>query len=121
MAISTVIRQGLRLAGKIDRKYNINKIFIEKYFPPNLRQPARRIVDIAGALGGGYSVYGVISNFIDDDGLEQDNGFSQTFQPRSKTRPQYKAYSGQSRDYSYRNKNKCPPYNRRRRSSYRKY
>ncbi len=57
MVSGTAIRQGLRLAGKIDKKYNLNKIFIDKYAPPGYRKTLHKIVDVAGALGGGYGIY----------------------------------------------------------------
>ncbi len=57
MAYGQIIRQGLRLAGKVDRKYNINKIFVQKYVPPGYRNRVNKIFDIVGALGGGYGLY----------------------------------------------------------------
>ncbi len=49
--IGQAIRQGFRLAGKIDKKYNLNKIFVDKYVPPGYRKTAYRLIDIAG-IGG---------------------------------------------------------------------
>ncbi len=67
MAYGSAIRQGLRIAGKIDRKYNLNKIFIQKYVPPGYRTRANKLVDIAGTLGGGYGIYNFINSLIAED------------------------------------------------------
>ncbi len=54
--IGQAIKSGIRIAGRLDRKYNLNKIFIEKYVPPGYRKTANRIVDIAGTIAGGYGL-----------------------------------------------------------------
>ncbi len=112
MVSTTIVRQGLRLAGKIDRKYNINKIFIEKYFPPGYRKPAGRIVDIAGTLGGGYGLYGFLEDLLTPD----------TAQRRAQI-PFKKFYPITSRK-SYQTRGRpteraCRRYNRYRESNYR--
>ncbi len=66
-AIVPIVKRGLYLAGRIDKKYNINKIFIQKYVPPGYRSTANKIVDIAGALSGGYGIYGFINSLIAPD------------------------------------------------------
>ncbi len=63
MAYGSAIRQGLRIAGRIDQKYNLNKIFIDKYFPPGYRPGAKKLVDLAGVFGGGYGIYQLIQSF----------------------------------------------------------
>ncbi len=60
MGIVAGLRTGIRLAGKIDRKYNLNKIFIQKYVPPGYRKTANKLVDIAGIVGGGYGIYNAL-------------------------------------------------------------
>ncbi len=67
MAIVGVLKQGLRIAGRIDRKYNINKIFVEKYVPPHLRSRTRKIIDIAGTLGGSYGLIRFIESLYAPD------------------------------------------------------
>ncbi len=67
LAYGTAIKRGLTIAGKIDKKYNINKLFIDKYFPPGYRKTAHKIVDITGALGGGYGLYGFAQSLLAPD------------------------------------------------------
>ncbi len=67
MAYGTAVRQGLRLAGRIDRKYNINKIFIQKYAPPHYRNRLNKLVDITGALGGGYGIYNFAQSLLESE------------------------------------------------------
>ncbi len=67
MAYSTAIKRGFAIAGKIDKKYNLNKIFIDKYFPPGYRKTAHKIVDIAGVAGGGYGIYNFIQSLYAPD------------------------------------------------------
>ncbi len=83
--VGQAIRSGLRLAGKIDRKYNINKIFIDKYVPPGSRKLARQIVDIAGIAGGAYGLYQYL---IADD--SPGNGASIPFRKLPQTSKSYK-------------------------------
>ena len=91
MAYGTIIRQGLRLAGKIDRKYNLNKIFIDKYFPPGYRQTAKKYVDIAGALGGGYGIVRFVESLYAPDTPGNDNAFQKIQQRKQFTsRKSYK-------------------------------
>ncbi len=67
MVYISAIKRGLALAGRIDQKYNINKIFIQKYVPPGSRKTVNKIVDIAGALSGGYGLYSFINSLIAPD------------------------------------------------------
>ncbi len=64
MVVITAIKRGLYIAGRIDRKYNINKIFIQKYAPPGYRKQLNRLVDIGGTIGGGYGLYQFINSLI---------------------------------------------------------
>ncbi len=105
MAYGQAIRQGLRIAGRIDRKYNINKIFIDKYFPPGYRATARKIVDIAGVFGGGYGIY----NFIQSLNAPASPGNPDAV-PFQKQRPKFTSRK------SYKTRNRptvCRPYRRR--------
>ncbi len=61
------IKRGLKIAGRIDQKYNLNKIFIQKYVPPGYRKTANKIVDIAGTLGGGYGIVRFIESLYAAD------------------------------------------------------
>ena len=67
MVSSTAIRQGLRIVGKIDRKYNINKIFVSKYVPPGYRKTANTLIDLAGTVGGGYGLYNFAQTLLAPD------------------------------------------------------
>ncbi len=97
----TLVKQGFRTLGRIDRKYNINKIFVEKYVPPGYRQTVRRIFDITGALGGGYYIYSALDTFLNQNAV---------FSPKPKlpkTYSQYKTRGGFSRrsNFGYQRKN----------------
>ncbi len=110
MAFGTIIRQGLRIAGRIDSKYNINKIFVSKYFPPGYRKSANRIIDIAGSLGGGYGIY----NLLSGDDPEQDNAIpeeSQTYQQYQTRfrRTGWRSSKQQAGRYGMRYKGRCYP------------
>ncbi len=65
--VITAVKRALTLAGRIDQKYNINKIFIQKYAPPHYRKTLNKIVDIAGTLAGGYGLYNAINALIAED------------------------------------------------------
>ncbi len=67
MALLPALKQGLRIAGRIDQKYNLNKIFIQKYVPPGYRKTANRLVDIAGTLGGGYGIVKFVESLYAPD------------------------------------------------------
>ncbi len=89
MAYGTAIRQGLRLAGKIDSKYNINKIFVQKYVPPGYRKRVSQVFDVAGTLGGGYGIYNLIQSLYAPD--TPGNDAQIPFQgPRITSRKSYK-------------------------------
>ncbi len=92
--IGQAVKSGLRLAGKIDKKYNLNKIFIQKYVPPGYRKTANRIVDIAGTLGGGYGLY----NFVESLYAPSTPGNPNAFQTKSRQRnATYKSYKTRRR------------------------
>ncbi len=111
MAYGTAIRRGLYIAGKIDKKYNLNKIFIDKYFPPGYRKTAKQLVDIAGVFGGGYGLYNIY-NEITGNAIQKPN-----VKPIQTNRFN-KTYSGNKSGYRSRRKY-CPPNtNRRRRYVY---
>ncbi len=76
MAYGAALKRGFQIAGRIDKKYNINKIFIDKYAPPHWKPGLRRVIDIAGTLSGGYGIYGLISQYMDDE--IEDGTFQQT-------------------------------------------
>ncbi len=112
MVISQIIRIGY-YAGKQFIKLNKaeKKLFDYAYtgYPSGFGRGARHgtvLGQIAGTL------------LQEDDGLESDNGFPQTFQPKPQAHKQYKTYSRQPGRYSRKYKNKCPPNYRRRQSSY---
>ncbi len=88
MAILPVIKRGLYLAGRIDKKYNINKIFIDKYAPPGYRKTLNRIVDIGATLGGGYGIYNFAQSLIAED--SPGNSAPIPFKKFSKTGKSYK-------------------------------
>ncbi len=85
MAYGTAIKRGFQIAGRIDQKYNLHKIFIQKYAPPGYRKTLNKIVDIAGTLGGGYGIYRFITSFKDDNNLNGGNGFPTQKKYESKT------------------------------------
>ncbi len=104
MAYGTAIKRGLQIAGKIDKKYNLNKIFIDKYLPPGYRKTAYKIVDITGALGGGYGIYQFVNSLIQGDNNLND-GIPQTYNGQQKTYPKNKTrYRSTARTHF-----KCPP------------
>ncbi len=119
MALLSGLKQGLKIAGKIDRKYNLNKIFIQKYVPPGYRSRANKIVDIAGSLGGGYGIV----RFIESLYAEDTPGNRATI-PFKKQYPSGKPYQTRSRfpiRSSYRNNNFLESCRRQRRTSTSKY
>ncbi len=105
MAYISAIRKGFQIAGRIDKKYNLNKIFIDKYFPPGYRKTAHKLVDIAGAFGGGYGIYNAIQSLYAPDSPGNDNAFQKTVQQQLKTNKPYQTRSGYSRRFS----TKCRP------------
>ncbi len=118
MAAFTAFKRGLQIAGRIDQKYNINKIFIQKYFPPGYRKTANKIVDIAGSLGGGYGIVRFVESLYAKP-PSLSNGFQKTdvYAPS-------KSYKTRSRQ-SVRNRDRfcskyCASTKRRRYSSFRR-
>ncbi len=112
--VGTAIRQGLRIAGRIDRKYNINKIFVDKYVPPGYRKNVRLAFDVAGTLGGGYGIYNLIQSLYapDSPGQPSEDGFRQKIQQRKLSKT-YKSYKTRCRPtIRYRSKYSARPYNR---------
>ncbi len=57
MTVYGAAKAAVKLAGRLDKKYNINKIFVEKYVPPGYRKITSRLFDIAGTAGGAYGIY----------------------------------------------------------------
>ncbi len=108
MTITAGIRQGLKLAGKIDRKYNLNKIFIQKYVPPGYRKTANKIVDIAGIIGGGYGIYNAL---IAPD--SPGNSAQIPFQKQPQTYKPYQTRGGYTTRSNYRKSTKQPAYHKR--------
>ncbi len=121
MALIPAIKQGIRIIGRIDRKYNLNKIFIQKYVPPGYRKTANKLVDIAGTVGGGYGIVRFVETLYAPDTPGNDIGIP--FQ--KKQRPQtYKSYKTRGRQTVRFGRRYCPrpeSYQSRRRSSTRKY
>ncbi len=99
MAYGAAIRQGLRIAGRIDSKYNINKIFIDKYAPPAYRPGLRKFVDIAGTAAGGYGIYNFLSNLAEDS---PGNAVQTPFKKYVTSRKSYQTRSGSTKRYSRR-------------------
>ncbi len=93
MGYIRAVKTGLRIAGRIDQKYNVNKIFVNKYVPPGYRKLTNRIFDIAGTLAGGYGLYGFINSLIapDSPGNSAPIPFQKQF-PQT-----YKSYQTRSR------------------------
>ena len=116
MTLTAGIRAGIKLAGKIDRKYNINKIFIDKYVPPHMRKPARQLVDILGTTGGAYGVYKAL---YAPDTPGNDNA-QIPFKKQPQTSPPYKTRGRQSTGFYGRNRQQCYPDRYRRRSRFSK-
>ncbi len=119
MGYITAIKKGLYIAGKIDRKYNLNKIFIDKYAPPHWRRPLHKIVDISGSLAGGYGIYNAINSYIAPETPGND-GFSSPWSS-PQTRKQNQARRGYPRRKYTRRRKFQYCYQSRRRSSTRKY
>ncbi len=93
MAAIAAIKRGIYLAGRIDKKYNINKIFIDKYVPPGYRKSLYKIVDIAGTLGGEYGIVRFIESLYAPDSPGNDigiptqrNGFKASSQSKARSR-----------------------------------
>ncbi len=95
MTITSGIRAGLRIAGRIDQKYNVNKIFVNKYVPPGYRKLTNRAFDIAGTLAGGYGLYQALQSLIADDSPGNPIGIPQQtkFRKRFTSRTSYKTRS----------------------------
>ncbi len=113
MTIIPVLKQAVRIAGKIDRKYNLNKIFIQKYVPPGYRTRANKLVDIAGTLGGGYGIVRFVESLYAAD--SPGNG-APIYQKKKQQYTPRKSYQTRRR-FSSRN---CPEYTRTSYSNYRK-
>ncbi len=116
MTILAGIKRGINLAGKIDKKYNLNKIFIQKYVPPGYRKTANKLVDIAGMVGGGYGIYNA---FIAPD--SPGNNAPTIYKKQPETYKPYQTRGGfATRTRSRRPiKQRCYPI--RRRTSFSKY
>ncbi len=99
MAYGTAIRRGFTIAGKIDKKYNLNKIFINKYVPPGYRKTANKIVDITGALGGGYGLYRFAQSLLAPDTPGNSAPIPFQKQKYAETSKSYKTRGRQARRY----------------------
>ncbi len=103
MSVVRGIRTGLKIAGRIDQKYNINKIFVNKYVPPGYRKLTNRIFDIVGTAGGGYGLYQGLSNLIADDSPGNPIAIqTPKFRKQYATRTSYKTRRRQSVCYTTR-------------------
>ncbi len=98
LAYGQIIRQGLRIAGRIDRKYNINKIFVQKYVPPGYRKSVNKVFDVVGALGGGYGLYKTIQSLSAPDTPGND-AIQTILRKRNQTRTPYKTRIRQTGRY----------------------
>ncbi len=113
MALIPALKRGLYLAGRIDKKYNLNKIFIDKYAPPGYRKGLYKLVDIAGTLGGGYGIVRFIESLYAAD--SPGNGGQIPFKKKQfETNQSYKTRRRPTKQYNrcrdqYRNTNR---YNR---------
>ncbi len=111
MALSSTIKKAIGIAGRIDQKYNVNKIFVNKYVPPGYRKYINKIFDIAGTVSGGYGLYSFIESLYAPD--TPGNGGTIPFKKtKFKTGKSYQAR---------RRRPKCPSRRRRRVSSSRGY
>ncbi len=111
MSAIRAVRTGLTVLGKIDRKYNINKIFIEKYVPPGYRKLVSRIFDIGITSAGIVSLYDYLST------PSTDTTGGSPVQQQERNYSQSQKYSGRnfSRSRS-RRRDYCKPRNMRRKS-----
>lgn len=91
------LRKALYFAGRIDQKYNINKIFIQKYAPPHYRKRLNKLVDIGGTLGGGYGIYNAINTLIAPDTPGNENAKIPFQRQRDASYKSYKTRSGRAR------------------------
>ncbi len=112
MVYITAIKRGLRIAGRIDQKYNVNKIFVNKYVPPGYRKYVNKIFDIAGLFSGGYGIYSAINSFIAPE--TPGNGAQIPFKNVVKTYKQNKTRFRSTVCYGPRYTRKKSTYRRRR-------
>ncbi len=103
MTVTKGIRTAITIAGKLDRKYNINKIFVDKYVPPGYRKITRQVFDVAGALGGGLGIYNYIQGLYAPDTPGNDATI-----PFRKLPPTSKSYQARGRS-TIRYRSKCSP------------
>ncbi len=116
MALLPALKRGLQIAGRIDQKYNINKIFIQKYVPPGYRKTANKLVDITGTIGGGYGIVRFIESLYAPDTPGMSGQIP--FKPKASTYQQDKARLRRTGRSGSRKRRKCIPANYSRRSSY---
>ncbi len=106
-AIIRAIKEATKIAARIDNKYNLNKIFIQKYVPPGYRSRANKIVEIGGALGGGYGIIRFIESLYAPDTPGNHAVPLPAKTPKQFTsRKSYKTRSGQTNRY----RTRCPRY-----------
>ncbi len=103
IAIGRAIRTGIYIAGKVDRKYNINKIFVEKYVPPGYRNIVNKIFDI-GLTGSG--IYGLYKALSAEDSPGNSGQIPFQKQPQTTTSKSYKTRRRQTSRYGTRRR-KC--------------
>ncbi len=105
VGLGQAIRGGLRFARKVDEKYNINKIFVEKYVPPGYRKYAKTAIDIAGGAAPLTYIVDYLSNYsaIQNTGQQaapyQQQKTYNRFPRRYGSRSQNKYRSGKRKCY----------------------
>ncbi len=106
----TAIRTGLQIAQRLDRKYNFNKLFVDRYVPPGYKETVNRIFDVTTALGGGYGIY----NLLSGNNQESGNGISQAQYDKNN---KYQTRNRFSKYHTRRNSFRHTPCKRRRQST----
>ncbi len=93
-------KEALKIAGRIDNKYNINKIFVEKYVPPGYKKLTKQIFDVAGTIGGGYGIVRFIESLYADDSPGSSAPIPFEKQKFTKTDKSYKTRSRYPKRYN---------------------
>ncbi len=113
------ISTAIRILGRIDKKYNVNKIFIEKYVPPGYRKIVGQIYDVGltGAL-----IYNVIDQLTGNNAVPSQinvpktDKFSKTYSRNQQYNRRYNKYCppnyGRQRRYVYPSRRKRSTYRR---------
>ncbi len=109
VAALRALRTGLQIAGKIDKKYNINKIFIDKYVPPGYRKVAGFAYDAAGLAG----IFIAAASYYYGNGIQKATVGPQTSEfSQERSRP--------TRRFGYRSRYRQQSCRRRRQSNTRR-